>query len=156
MIFLKGSSDLSHFIFEINVVKSRIRHKTTLNDAIFNRFGVDLEIQFQSRSMSDPTLSDIHFNYKMAWVWTTLNIVSFYLNRISYHTSTTQVPHKYRSNWALSHDYASSLILFNQVFFLGKSLGLLIVLLISNKRSKYSSQYFYFNPEIRALTIVRS
>ena len=40
-------------------------------------------------------------------------------------------------------------------FFLGKSLGLLIVLLISNKRSKYSSQHFYFNPEIRVLTIVR-
>ena len=54
-------------------------------------------IHFKSRSMSDPTLSDINFNYKMAWVWTTLNIVSFYLNRISYHTSTTQVPHKYRS-----------------------------------------------------------
>ena len=28
---LKGSSDPSHFIFEINVGKRRIRHKTTLN-----------------------------------------------------------------------------------------------------------------------------
>ena len=28
---LKGSSDPSHFIFEINVGKSRIRHRTTLN-----------------------------------------------------------------------------------------------------------------------------
>ena len=27
---LKGSSDLSHFIFEINVGESRIRHRTTL------------------------------------------------------------------------------------------------------------------------------
>ena len=28
---LKGSPDQSHFIFEIDVGKSRIRHKTTLN-----------------------------------------------------------------------------------------------------------------------------
>ena len=44
--WIKGSSDQSHFIFEINVGKSRIRHTTTLNlnDAIFNRFWVDLEI----------------------------------------------------------------------------------------------------------------
>ena len=36
---LKGIPDSSHFIFEINVGKGRIRHKTTLNlnDAIFNR-----------------------------------------------------------------------------------------------------------------------
>ena len=38
----KGSSDLNHFIFEINVGKRRIRQRTTLNlklnDAIFNRF----------------------------------------------------------------------------------------------------------------------
>jgi len=27
----KGSSDPSHFIFEINVGKGRIRHRTTLN-----------------------------------------------------------------------------------------------------------------------------
>ena len=30
-------------------------------------------IQNQSRLMSDPTLSDIDFKNKMAWVWTTLN-----------------------------------------------------------------------------------
>ena len=67
---LKGSSDPSHFIFEINVGKSRIRHRTTLNlnDVIFNRFGVDLEIQLQSRCKSDPTFSDIDFKNKMAWV----------------------------------------------------------------------------------------
>ena len=29
-------------------------------------------IQIQSRSMSDPTLSDIDFKNRMAWVWTTL------------------------------------------------------------------------------------
>ena len=35
-IRFKGSSDLSHFIFEINVGKGRLRHITTLNlnDAI--------------------------------------------------------------------------------------------------------------------------
>ena len=45
-LMIKGSSDQSHFIFEINVGKSRIRHRTTLklNDVIFNRFWVDLEI----------------------------------------------------------------------------------------------------------------
>ena len=35
----KGSQDQSYFIFEINVGKGRIRHRTTLNDAIFKRFG---------------------------------------------------------------------------------------------------------------------
>ena len=36
----KGSPDSSHFIFEVNVGKRRIRHRTTLNlnDVIFNRF----------------------------------------------------------------------------------------------------------------------
>ena len=29
-------------------------------------------IEIQSRSMSDPTFSDIDFKNKMAWVWTTL------------------------------------------------------------------------------------
>ena len=50
-------------IFLKVVGKSRIRHRTTLNlnDAISNQFWVDLEIQFQSRSMSDPTLSEINF-----------------------------------------------------------------------------------------------
>ena len=71
---VKGSSDPRHFTFEINVGKSRVRHRTTLklNDAICNQFRVDLEIQFQSRSMSDPTLSDIDFKIKMVWVCTTL------------------------------------------------------------------------------------
>ena len=75
-VFLKGSSDPTHFSLEIDVENSRFRHTTTLNlnHAIFNRFWVDLEIQFQSRSMSDPTLSD--FKNKMDWVWTTLNDVN--------------------------------------------------------------------------------
>ena len=72
--FIKGCQDPSHFIFEFNVEMGRIRHKTTLNlyKVILNRFEVDLEIQFQRRCMSDPTLSDIDFRDKMAWVWTTL------------------------------------------------------------------------------------
>ena len=74
----KGSSDPSHFIFDFNVGKSRIRHTLTLNfnDAILNLFWADLEIQFQSRSMSDPTLSDIDFKNKMTVVWTTLKIIA--------------------------------------------------------------------------------
>ena len=55
---LKGSPDQSHFIFEINVGKRRIRHNTSalkLNESrsTQNR----LKIQIQNRSMSDPTLS---------------------------------------------------------------------------------------------------
>ena len=72
----KGSPDQGHFIFEINVGKSRIRHLTTLNfnEATLHRFWLDLEIQFQSRPVSDPTFSDIDFKNKMAWVWTTLKL----------------------------------------------------------------------------------
>ena len=39
----KGSSDPRHFIFEINVGKKRIRHRTTLN-LNDNRFWIDLEV----------------------------------------------------------------------------------------------------------------
>ena len=42
----KGSLDLSHFIFEMNVGKTRIRHRTTLK----------LNDEF-----SKPTFSDIDF-----------------------------------------------------------------------------------------------
>jgi len=31
-------------------------------------------IEIQSRSVSDPALSDIGFKNKMAWVWTTLKL----------------------------------------------------------------------------------
>ena len=34
----------------------------------------DNVIKIQSRYMSDPTLSDIDFNNKLAWVWTTLKL----------------------------------------------------------------------------------
>ena len=68
---LKGSPHPSHFIFEINLGKSRIRHRTTLklNFKIDSKSIGDEDIQVQSRSMSDPTLSDIDFKDKMAWVW---------------------------------------------------------------------------------------
>ena len=33
-------------------------------------------IQIKSRSMSDPTLSDIDFKNQMTWSWTTLNFYS--------------------------------------------------------------------------------
>ena len=77
-LIVKGSPDLSHFICEINVGKKRIRNRTTmnLNDLIFSRFSVDLEIQFQSRSISDRPLSDIDFKNKMAWVLTILKFNS--------------------------------------------------------------------------------
>ena len=72
VVRIKGSLDQSHFIFEINVGKSRIRHITTLN--LNDISSIDFEsiqkfiILFQSRCMSDPTLSDIDFKNKMAWV----------------------------------------------------------------------------------------
>ena len=77
-IRFKGSSDPSHFISEINVGKSRIRHRTTLilNGVIFNRFWVDLEIQFQSCSKSDSPLSDVDFkNYLFFRIFMTFVIM---------------------------------------------------------------------------------
>ena len=66
----KGSYDQSHFIFETNVGKKRIRHRTTqkLNLQTDSKSIEDEDIEIQSRSMSDPPLSDIDFKYKMAWV----------------------------------------------------------------------------------------
>ena len=51
---VKGSPDLSHFIFEINVGKRRIRHTTTqkFNDEFLDRFKI---------GMSDLPLSVIYF-----------------------------------------------------------------------------------------------
>ena len=74
---VKGSSDRSHFIFEINVGKSRTRYRTTLdfNDKSYFYRLKSIEyavIEIQSRSISGPTLSDINFKNKMAWVRTTL------------------------------------------------------------------------------------
>ena len=70
MNWIKGSWDSRHFIFQINVGKRLIRHRTTLD------FKIDFEsiskfvIQFQSRCMSDPSLSDIDFKNEMALVET--------------------------------------------------------------------------------------
>ena len=62
-IFLRVVQIEDILCFEINVGKRRIRHRTTLNlnDVIFNRFLVYLELQFQIRYMSDLPLSDIYF-----------------------------------------------------------------------------------------------
>ena len=75
MLCFKGSLGPSHFIFEINVGKSWIRHRTTsnLNQVMFRNQLKMRSFKIQSRSMSDPTFSDIDFKNKMAWVWTTLN-----------------------------------------------------------------------------------
>jgi len=51
LLFLGIKSETNHYEF-------KWRH--------FNRLWIDLEIQFQSRSMSDPTFSDIDFKNKMA------------------------------------------------------------------------------------------
>ena len=55
---VKDSSDPIHFIFEINVGKSRIRHTTTPKKEKSIEDGV---IEIQSRFMSDTTLSDVNF-----------------------------------------------------------------------------------------------
>ena len=72
-IIVKGSPDQNYYIFEINVGNRRIQNITTLNlnlQSILNRFR---NPSFNFRvSITDPPLSDIDFNHKMAWVWTTL------------------------------------------------------------------------------------
>ena len=78
----KGSSDPSQSIFQINVGKRRIRHRTTLNDLISNRFCVDREIKvlqkriqfqiFEVRSSLLPLRShDRSYldRLKIAWRW---------------------------------------------------------------------------------------
>ena len=45
-----------------------------MNIKIVSKLIEDGIIQIHSRSMSDPTISDIDFKNKMAWVWTTLKI----------------------------------------------------------------------------------
>ena len=87
IIYLKGSLEESHFIFEINVGKGRIRHRTILksNDEFLDRLKIDWKmIQIQSRSMSDPTFSDIDFKIKMASMWTTLKFydIIYMINRV--------------------------------------------------------------------------
>ena len=79
---IQGSSDPSHFIFEIHfknrwMIRPWIRHRTTLklNDEFLDRFKIDWRLKFRvvlMFYMSDPTLSDIDFKNKMASVCTTL------------------------------------------------------------------------------------
>ena len=72
MLF-KDSSDSSHFIFEITVGKSRIRHATTLkwnDEFLLDRLKIEDDvIQIQSRSISDPTLSEnSDSDFKIKWL----------------------------------------------------------------------------------------
>ena len=74
----KGSSDPNHFIFEINVGNSRIRHKTTLNlnDAFLDRLKIDCRFKFRvvlCRIRLFPTLIS-----KIKWLRSglPLNIIS--------------------------------------------------------------------------------
>ena len=82
---LKGSPDPNNFNFGINVGKSRIRHRSSMRERLWNwtrSSSIDFEsiqqiiIQFKSRSMSDPTLSDNLFE-KIKWLGAGLNIQIF-------------------------------------------------------------------------------
>jgi len=55
-------------------------------------------IWIQSRSMSDPTLSDIDFKSKMAWVWTTVKMENQFENFSQYNF----VDHWWLINYDLS------------------------------------------------------
>ena len=78
VVSLKGSSDSNHFIFEINVGRTRIRHTTTpkLNFWIDSKSVEADDVQIQSRSMSDPSLSDIDFKNKWLGSELPLNLIS--------------------------------------------------------------------------------
>ena len=76
--WFKSSLCPSHFIFDINVGKRRIRHTTTLklDDEFLNRLKIDLRFKLRvviCRIYFFPTLIS-----KMAWVWTTLKILSIF------------------------------------------------------------------------------
>ena len=66
--YVKGSSDPNHFIFEINIGKSRIRHRMIPNFewCHFQSISKANFSQIESRSKSEPGLSDIDFKNKMA------------------------------------------------------------------------------------------
>ena len=67
---IKGSSDPDQFIFEINVGKSRIRHRRILK-LNFQSDSHSIDDGFilnPSRSVSVPTLFDIDFENKTFWV----------------------------------------------------------------------------------------
>ena len=77
---LGGSSDPSHCMFKINFRERRIRHRRSMIDWLWNLMMNFFDSKstedyvIQSRSISDPLLSEIDFKHKMAWVWTTLNL----------------------------------------------------------------------------------
>ena len=80
--YFKAISDQGHFIFEINVGKSRIRRGPTQNDVIFNRFWVDPEIHHSiSESLYVGSDSFWHwFKNKMARSELPLNHVIYLSN----------------------------------------------------------------------------
>ena len=68
---LNGHPDPSHFIFEFNVKKRRIRLRACgwmMNFYINIKSIPNIAIQIQSRTLSDTTLSDMDFKYQMAWL----------------------------------------------------------------------------------------
>ena len=82
-LWFECSSDPSHFISDINVGKSRIRHWTTLelNDEFPDRLKIQTsnsESFFVGWSDPDRNVSNIDFENKMDWVLTTLKSDSWY------------------------------------------------------------------------------
>ena len=67
----KGGPYPSHFLFEINVGRSGSDIEQFSPSIDFESIWQFI-IQYLTRFMSDPLLSDIYLNDRMAWVWTTL------------------------------------------------------------------------------------
>ena len=63
-------------------------------------------IQFQSRSMSDPPISDIYFKIEVAWVWTTLTRTGIH-RRPSHDDDVEEQTDAYRLR-TVSHQYVRS------------------------------------------------
>ena len=72
--------------FEINVGKSRIRYDSEFESAIDVESTWKFLVQFQSRWMSDPSLSDIDFKNELALIlnkiWDWRLFFGSFLNRI--------------------------------------------------------------------------
>ena len=66
----KGSSDLTHFIFEINVGKSRTRHSATLklNNEFLNRLKIALRFKFNRIRLFPPMISKIKSHFRTTHV----------------------------------------------------------------------------------------
>ena len=73
----------------------------TMNFLIDSKSIEDDVIQIQSRSMLDPTLSDIEFNNKMAWVWSLDSGLPFKteLRKLNMHQSFNLLVRNLASTW---------------------------------------------------------